>query len=100
VDIVRYPARCARPNCQTEINSGERAFHYPNRKVVYGFSSSKRWQTDDCAGSVRSDTDGLLPESFQERASVKAACGKSASVPILKHDLSILPDVPSRDRAK
>jgi hypothetical protein len=27
---VRYPARCAEPNCQTEINSGERAFYYPS----------------------------------------------------------------------
>jgi hypothetical protein len=26
---VRYPVRCAEPNCQTEISSGERAFYYP-----------------------------------------------------------------------
>ena len=33
---VRYPARCAEPNCQAEINSGERAFYYPGDKAVYG----------------------------------------------------------------
>ena len=27
---VRYQARCAEPNCQTGINSGERAFYYPS----------------------------------------------------------------------
>ena len=31
---VRYPARCAEPNCQTEINSGERAFYYPSDKAL------------------------------------------------------------------
>ena len=35
---VRYPARCAEPNCQAEINSGERAFYYPGDKAVYGTS--------------------------------------------------------------
>jgi hypothetical protein len=33
---VRYPARCAEPNCQTEINSGERAFYYPEERSLYG----------------------------------------------------------------
>ena len=28
---VRYPARCAEPNCQTQIKQGERAFYYPSR---------------------------------------------------------------------
>ncbi len=31
---VRYLARCAEPNCQAEINSGERAFYYPSDKAV------------------------------------------------------------------
>ncbi len=26
---VRFPAQCAEPNCQTEINSGERASNTP-----------------------------------------------------------------------
>jgi hypothetical protein len=33
---VRYTARCAEPNCQTEISSGERAFYYPSEKALYG----------------------------------------------------------------
>jgi hypothetical protein len=33
---VRYPAKCAEPNCQTEIKSGERAFYYPGDKALYG----------------------------------------------------------------
>jgi hypothetical protein len=33
---VRYSTRCAEPNCQTEIKSGERAFYYPNEKALYG----------------------------------------------------------------
>jgi hypothetical protein len=32
---VRCPVRCAEPNCQTEINSGERAFYYPSDKALY-----------------------------------------------------------------
>jgi len=31
---VRYPARCAELNCHTQINSGERAFYYPNDKAL------------------------------------------------------------------
>ena len=33
---VRYPAKCAEPNCQTGINSGERAFYHPSDKALYG----------------------------------------------------------------
>jgi hypothetical protein len=33
---VRHPARCAEPNCQTPINSGERGFYYPGDKSLYG----------------------------------------------------------------
>jgi hypothetical protein len=33
---VRYPAKCAEPNCQTGINSGERAFYYGSDKALYG----------------------------------------------------------------
>jgi hypothetical protein len=39
---VRYPARCAEPNCQAEINSGERAFYYPNDKALYGTRCGSR----------------------------------------------------------
>jgi hypothetical protein len=34
--MVRHPARCAEPNCQTQINSGERGFYYPCDKSLYG----------------------------------------------------------------
>ena len=33
---VRHPARCAEPNCQTQINAGELGFFYPGEKSVYG----------------------------------------------------------------
>ena len=34
--MVRYPARCAEPNCQTPINPGERGLYYPGDKSLYG----------------------------------------------------------------
>ena len=33
---VRYPARCAEPNCQTPISTGDRAFYYPSDRALYG----------------------------------------------------------------
>src|SRR5215472_13057817 len=33
---VRHPARCAEPNCQIQINPGERGFYYPGDKSLYG----------------------------------------------------------------
>ena len=33
---VRHPARCAEPNCQTQVNPGERGFYYPGDKSLYG----------------------------------------------------------------
>jgi hypothetical protein len=34
---VGHPARCAEPNCQTQINPGERGFYYPGDKSLSGF---------------------------------------------------------------
>jgi hypothetical protein len=31
---LRCPARCAEPDCQTGINSGERAFYYPSDQAL------------------------------------------------------------------
>ena len=31
---VRYPAKCAEPNCQTPINAGGRAFYYPSDRAA------------------------------------------------------------------
>jgi hypothetical protein len=33
---VRHPARCTEPNCQTQIEPGERGFYYPGDKSLYG----------------------------------------------------------------
>jgi hypothetical protein len=33
---VRYPAKCAEPNCQTLINASDRAFYYPSVRALYG----------------------------------------------------------------
>ena len=37
---VRYSARCAEPNCQTEINPGERVFSYPVEQALYGTAAA------------------------------------------------------------
>jgi hypothetical protein len=34
--MVRHPARCAEPNCHTQIEPGERGFYYPGDKSLYG----------------------------------------------------------------
>jgi hypothetical protein len=33
---VRRLARCAEPNCQTQIEPGEHSFYYPGDKSLYG----------------------------------------------------------------
>ena len=38
---VRYSARCAEPNCQAEINFGERAFCYPGDKAERDFNAHR-----------------------------------------------------------
>ena len=39
---VWYLARCAEPNCQTEIKPGERAFYHPSDKALYGTRCGQR----------------------------------------------------------
>ena len=34
--IVRYPAKCAKPDCEIPITPGERAFYYPEDRTLYG----------------------------------------------------------------
>ena len=33
---TRYPAKCAKPGCEVPITPGERAFHYPEDRSLYG----------------------------------------------------------------
>ncbi len=56
---VRYPARCAEPNCQTEINSGERAFYYPNDKALYGTRCGHGDKAERDFNAHRIDEDGF-----------------------------------------
>jgi hypothetical protein len=56
---VRYPARCAEPNCQTEINSGERAFYYPNDKALYGARCGHAEKAERDFNAHRIDQDGF-----------------------------------------
>jgi hypothetical protein len=56
---VRYPARCSEPNCQTEINSGERAFYYPGDKAVYGTRCGHGEKAERDFNAHRIDEDGF-----------------------------------------
>jgi hypothetical protein len=56
---VRYPARCAEPNCQTEINSGERAFYYPSDKALYGTRCGHGEKAERDFNAHRIDEDGF-----------------------------------------
>jgi len=55
---VRYPARCAEPNCQTQIKQGERAFYYPADRAVYGSSSGHGEKAELEFTAHRIDEDG------------------------------------------
>jgi hypothetical protein len=56
---VRYPARCAEPNCQTEIKSGERAFYYPGDKALYGTRCGHGDIAERDFNAYRIDEDGF-----------------------------------------
>ena len=64
---ARYPARCAEPNCQTEINSGDRAFYYPNDKALYGTRcglGETPNATSTFTGSTKKDSDSNIERKF------------------------------------
>jgi hypothetical protein len=56
---ARYSARCAEPNCQTEINSGERAFYYTNDKALYGTRCGHGEKAERDFNAHRIDEDGF-----------------------------------------
>ena len=56
---VRYPARCAEPICQTEINLGERAFHYPRERTFDGDRCGHGEKTERDFNAHRIDEDGF-----------------------------------------
>jgi hypothetical protein len=47
------------PNCQTEINSGERAFYYPNDKALYGTHCGHGEKAERDFNAHRIDEDGF-----------------------------------------
>jgi hypothetical protein len=54
---VRHPARCE-PNCQSQINTGERGFYYPSDKLLNGSRCGHGEKAErDCAAH-RIDEDG------------------------------------------
>ena len=50
---VRYPARCAEPNCQAEINSGERAFYYPGDTALVAVTAKRPNAISTPTGSTK-----------------------------------------------
>jgi len=56
---VRYTAKCAEPNCPTEINSGERAFYYSSDKALYGTRCGHGERAERDFNTHRIDEDGL-----------------------------------------
>ena len=56
---VRYPAKCAEPNCQTGIDSGERAFYYSGDKAVYGTRCGHGEKAERDFNAHRIDEDGF-----------------------------------------
>ena len=55
---VRYPAKCAEPNCQTQIKQGERAFYYSADRSVYGSSCGHAEKAERDFAAHRIDEDG------------------------------------------
>jgi hypothetical protein len=55
---VRYPARCAEPNCQTPINAGDRAFYYPHDRALSGSRCSHGEKAEREFNAHRIDEDG------------------------------------------
>ena len=58
---VRYPAKCAEPNCQTQIKQGERAFYYPADRAVYGSSCGHGEKAEREFAAHRIDEDAIEP---------------------------------------
>jgi hypothetical protein len=56
---VRYAARCAEPNCQTQIKSGEQAFYYPSGKALYGDRCGHSEKAERDFSAHRIDEDGF-----------------------------------------
>ena len=56
---VRYPARCAEPNCQTENNSGERVVYYPADEALYGSRCVHGEKAERDFNAHRIDEDGF-----------------------------------------
>ena len=55
---VRYPAKCAEPNCQTLINAGDRAFYYPSDRAAPVAVTGKRPSAIlPCTGSTKTATE-------------------------------------------
>jgi hypothetical protein len=55
---VRYPARCAEPNCQTPISAGDRAFYYPSDRALYGSGCGHGEKAERDFAAHRIDEDG------------------------------------------
>jgi hypothetical protein len=55
---VRHPAKCAEPNCQTQIDPGERGFYCPGDKSLYGSRCGHGEKAQGDFGTHRIDEDG------------------------------------------
>jgi hypothetical protein len=54
---VRHPARCAEPNCQTQVNPGQSGFYYPGDKSPYGSRCGHDEKTERDFAAHRIDED-------------------------------------------
>ncbi len=56
---VRFPATCARPGCDVPITPGERAFHYPEDRTLYGLDAATGEEAAREFAAHRLDQDGF-----------------------------------------
>ena len=59
VDHRPVSGEMRRPNCQAEINFGERAFYYPGDKAVYGTRCGHGEKAEHDFNAHRIDEDGF-----------------------------------------
>ena len=55
---ARYPATCAKPGCDMAINPGDRAFHYPEERALYGLRCGHGKEAARDFAAHRLDEDG------------------------------------------
>ena len=55
---TRYPAKCAKPDCEVPITPGECAFYYPEDRTFYGHRCGHGQEAARDFNAHRIDEDG------------------------------------------